>query len=274
MDNFITKAAEFINNADALFISAGAGMGVDSGLPDFRGREGFLKAYPVLGKEGLSFQDVANPAWFILSPERAWGFYGHRYFLYQKTNPHKGFELLKKWCDSKDKPSFVFTSNVDGHFQKAGFSSDQVLECHGSINHLQCSLECSRSIWQSEDYDFSIDADTLQARGELPTCPTCGAVARPNILMFNDRSWFSGRTEKQQQSYNRWLSVNRNKKIAVIEIGAGKVIPSVRLMSEAINGSLIRINPRDADGPDGTLSIPLGALDALTKIDKAKKSYN
>jgi hypothetical protein len=45
-------------------------------------------------------------------------------------------------------------------------------------------------------------------------------------------------------------------------------------MSESINGSLIRINPRDADGPDGTLSIPLGALDALTKIDKAKKSYN
>jgi hypothetical protein len=39
-------------------------------------------------------------------------------------------------------------------------------------------------------------------------------------------------------------------------------------MSESINGSLIRINPRDADGPEGTISIPMGALEALTMINQ------
>ena len=45
----IQQAAEIVAAADALIISAGAGMGVDSGLPDFRGNEGFWKAYPALG---------------------------------------------------------------------------------------------------------------------------------------------------------------------------------------------------------------------------------
>jgi len=48
MKDDIKRAAEMIANADALMILAGAGMGVDSGLPDFRGKDGFWKAYPML----------------------------------------------------------------------------------------------------------------------------------------------------------------------------------------------------------------------------------
>lgn len=42
----ISKVASIISSADALLIGAGAGMGKDSGLPDFRGNEGFWKNYP------------------------------------------------------------------------------------------------------------------------------------------------------------------------------------------------------------------------------------
>ena len=48
IDEQIDKAKQFIEKADAVLITAGAGMGVDSGLPDFRGNEGFWKAYPVI----------------------------------------------------------------------------------------------------------------------------------------------------------------------------------------------------------------------------------
>ena len=47
-----------------LLVTAGAGMGVDSGLPDFRGTEGFWRSYPPLAELGLRFEEVANPAWF------------------------------------------------------------------------------------------------------------------------------------------------------------------------------------------------------------------
>jgi NAD-dependent SIR2 family protein deacetylase len=90
----IRMAAKAIQEADALFITAGAGMGVDSGLPDFRGNSGFWKAYPPIAKLGLSFSEMANPKWFDQKPEMAWAFYGHRLNLYRATVPHRGF---KSW---------------------------------------------------------------------------------------------------------------------------------------------------------------------------------
>src|SRR5258706_6437742 len=125
----IRQAALSVQNADALLITAGAGMGVDSGLPDFRGREGFWKAYPPLAKAGLSFQEVANPIWFAQDPELAWGFYGHRLHLYRETTPHIGFEILRRWAENLSGGAFIFTSNVDGQFQKAGFQDELVAEC-------------------------------------------------------------------------------------------------------------------------------------------------
>jgi len=64
-DDKLRLAAEAIKAADALLVTAGAGMGVDSGLPDFLGTKGFWRAYPVIAKLGLSFEEMANPAWFI-----------------------------------------------------------------------------------------------------------------------------------------------------------------------------------------------------------------
>ena len=134
----LRAAAELIADADALIIAAGAGMGVDSGLPDFRGNEGFWRAYPALAKANLSFAEVASPQTFEQNPSLAWGFYGHRSELYRNTVPHAGFELLRKWGDRMLFGVRVFSSNVDGQFQKAGFTEEQIHECHGSIHHLRC----------------------------------------------------------------------------------------------------------------------------------------
>ena len=60
----VIAAAKAIAGADALLITAAAGMGVDSGLPDFRGEHGFWNAYPAYRQLGLSFVNLANPRWF------------------------------------------------------------------------------------------------------------------------------------------------------------------------------------------------------------------
>jgi NAD-dependent SIR2 family protein deacetylase len=137
MNNWtLEAAARMIQSAEALVIAAGAGMGVDSGLPDFRGNEGFWKAYPPFAKLGLSFIDLANPRWFASDPALAWGFYGHRLQLYRRTRPHEGFQILKKWGTSKPRGYFVFTSNVDGQFQRAGLDQQHIHEVHGAIDFL------------------------------------------------------------------------------------------------------------------------------------------
>src|SRR5438876_11018822 len=116
MDNttLIREAANIIAHADALVIGAGAGMGVDSGLPDFRGPQGFWEAYPPYAKLRLNFMDLANPHWFAADPALAWGFYGHRRNLYRRTPPHAGFGILLSWAKRMKHGAFVFTSNVDG----------------------------------------------------------------------------------------------------------------------------------------------------------------
>ena len=257
------QAAAAIAAADGLLIAAGAGMGVDSGLPDFRGDAGFWRAYPLLEKEGISFHDLANPHWFESHPSRAWGFYGHRHQLYRRTEPHAGFRVLQRWADAKT--HFVFTSNVDGHFQKAGF--ERVYECHGSIHFLQCVAGCSEEIWPAGDLELEIDEARLEARGALPCCPQCGAMARPNILMFDDYGWLHQRSEAQYDRLEDWRWQMRGKKVVTVELGAGTALPTVRRASAKMPGLTVRINPREAEGGDEVIGLELGALEALEQLD-------
>lgn len=279
MDN-IKKAKEAIQEADSILITAGAGIGVDSGLPDFRGPEGFWKAYPYAKKLGLNFQDLANPRWFIENPKLAWAFYGHRLNLYRNTQPHEGFYLLKQLVKDKNNDYFIFTSNVDGQFQKAGFDESKIVEIHGSIHYLQCILPCDDDIWSAENTQVKVDMENFQALEPLPKCKNCGRIARPNILMFGDFSWIPTRTESQEFRFELWLEnvLNKNKKLVIIEIGAGKAIPTVRWKSEKVagisGGTLIRINPRDYDVPKNinAISIGLGGLKGLKEILKEVKN--
>ncbi len=155
--NQIAMAAKLIKEADAILITAGAGMGVDSGLPDFRGDEGFWNAYPALAKTNVKFYEIANPSNFERNPKLAWGFYGHRLNLYRNTKPHAGFRMLRELAATKEHGYFVFTSNVDGHFRKAGFDPKRICECHGSIHHLQCINGCLHHIWDAGEFFPEVD---------------------------------------------------------------------------------------------------------------------
>ncbi len=272
LEEKLKAAAEVLKKADALLVTAGAGMGVDSGLPDFRGNEGFWKAYPPMARLGVSFVEMANPWWFERDPSLAWGFYGHRLNLYRRTVPHEGFKLLLEIGRQKKEGYFVFTSNVDGQFQIAGFDESRIEECHGSIHHLQCTRPCSQDIWEARGVEPDVDDMQFRAREPLPSCPKCGALARPNILMFNDWDWIPHRTRNQSDRLHRWIEeLSRSgTALAVVELGAGKAVATVRMTSEAAarggKSTLIRINPRDYDVPAGHLAIPLGAMDGIRRL--------
>jgi len=272
MSNEIVRAAEIISEADSIFITAGAGMGVDSGLPDFRGDDGFWNAYPVFKSSKQSFRDIASANSFFADPVGAWGFYGHRLNLYRKVIPHDGFRILKEWANRARAGSFVFTSNVDGQFQKMGFASSLIEECHGSIHYLQCTRGCGQ-VGSANAYSIVVNAE-LRAEGMLPRCRGCGGFLRPNILMFDDWWWDDMRQAEQREARLDWLSGDRGK-LAIVECGAGCSIPTVRRTSESLlkndKAQLIRINPNDYSVPEGAIGINMGALDGLKAIDALLK---
>lgn len=266
VDAVLARAAELVGQADGLLITAGAGMGVDSGMPDFRGPQGLWREYPALGRARMGFEEIACPDNFYRDPRLAWGFYGHRLALYRDTAPHAGFGVLSRLLARMPAGGFVFTSNVDGQFQKAGFDPQRICEVHGSIHHLQCCEPCDSGIWPADSFLPVVDAERCHLIGEFPRCPACGGIARPNILMFGDGAWLGHRSAAQHQRLDVWRQhVDR---LLVIELGAGLAVPTVRWFGESLGVPLIRINVRDSEvASSQALSLPLGAAAALAGIE-------
>ncbi|MDF1579382.1 MAG: NAD-dependent deacetylase [Desulfuromonadales bacterium] len=263
------RIATALAEASTLIVTAGAGMGVDSGLPDFRGSHGFWNAYPMYEQLGISFIGAANPEHFNRDPAFGWGFYGHRTNLYRATDPHHGFALLKDWSQRFNLDTFVVTSNVDGQFQKAGFTEDTILEVHGSIHHLQCTTPCSSNIWPHNE-EIPVNTETMRA-GHIPACRHCRTTARPNILMFGDYAWISNRTARQEERFDSFLQRNHNRPTVVVELGAGTAIPTIRFLSERLGEHpdvlVVRINPREPSVAPPHISLPVGALAGLKNIN-------
>ena len=176
--------------------------------------------------------------------------------------------LLRAWGGRMRHGLAVFTSNVDGQFQKAGFDEEAILEVHGSIHHLQCTAPCSEEIWPCEE-DVPVDVATMRALS-VPSCPSCGRVARPNILMFGDWSWLSDRTRGQEMRFDSFCAQHQHEPLAVVEMGAGTAIPTIRYTSEQLGrapaATVIRINPREPQIGGRHISLPCGALEGLAGI--------
>ena len=243
----LAQAAHWIGTAQAMVVAAGAGMGIDS---------------------GLQFGNMGSPEALQQRPAAAWGIYGQQLNLYRAAAPHAGFGLIRAWGQRMQQGCFVFTSNVDGHFQKAGFPSARVYECRGSIHRLQCVANCEGSIWSTADLRPQVDEAACEWRGELPTCPRCGALARPNILMTDDWRWNETRSAQQRMLLDMWLDSVQAP--LVLEIGAGRAVPTVRNFTRRmqLRGSrLIRINLHEANIHNpGDIELALGARQALQAL--------
>ncbi|MBU9613942.1 NAD-dependent protein deacetylase [Burkholderia multivorans] len=266
--DLVAAAVAALSRADALLVTAGAGIGVDSGLPDFRGTDGFWRAYPALRHERFEFHEIASPQAFRARPQLAWGFYGHRLALYRSTVPHAGFAILRRWIDAMPNGGFVLTSNVDGQFQKAGFDPARIVEIHGSIHALQCLRPCSDDTWDAAPFIPAVDEATCRLVGEPPRCPHCGGLARPNILMFGDAGWLGARYAEQERALQQWIA--QAGRVAVVEIGAGTAIPTVRMLSEQLGADVIRVNAREAHARRAdVIGLKGGALATLNALDTA-----
>jgi NAD-dependent SIR2 family protein deacetylase len=247
MADGIESARAMLARAPAVLIGTGAGMSADCGLPTFRGNEGFWTVFPPARRLGLSFRNLARPSWFDDDPRLAWGFYGWRLRAYSDARPHPGHTAIARLIRhlGEERVAAV-TSNVDGMTLTAWPGIAQA-EVHGSIHHLQCSRPCRADLWPA--VPVAVDPTTFRATGALPRCPWCGAMARPNILMFGDMRWVADRSSLQEGLVAAWLA--RNPEAVAIEIGAGTAIPTIRRICAQVGGGVIRITC-DADDDLGS----------------------
>jgi len=167
----------------------GAGLSAESGLPTFRGREG----YWTLGAREYTPQQMATWAMFAEHPEEVWRWYLDRARRYRRALPNAGHEALAR-CERLLADRFhLVTQNVDGLHERAGCSAARTSEVHGNLGWMRCSRECQGERWRLPDEltsgSFSPEdreATLTEAYRNRLRCPNCGSWARPHVLWFDE----------------------------------------------------------------------------------------
>lgn len=264
----VQQIKQWLGQADVLLIHTGAGMSADSGLPVYRGENG---AWGQLeGELQGDIREIMTPAFISENPLYMWRRFARgrkREHLYP---PHKGYYILLDWIEYFQLDYFCVTSNVDSMFQKAGFAESQILEIHGSGRFQQCTIPCHPEIW---DNNPQFDPESLQLKmGDLPHCPYCGALARPNVLIFKDKTFVSERVIQQKAAHKKFISQYQDSNILIIEIGVGMKIKTIRRYTDQFtaskNARVIRINPDFAEVESPHVGLPFKALDTLAYLDQ------
>lgn len=120
------------------------------------------------------------------------------------------------------------------------------------------------------------DLCRISASSVLPRCPTTGELARPNVIMFGDLKWCPTRIKEQEAAFHKWWnSLPKETRLVVVEVGAGKAIPTIRYIAQEVTkdfpqATLIRINLDDSNVPDDLNAVSIGGMgarDALSKLD-------
>lgn len=258
----------WLKESQAMIILTGAGMGVDSGMVDFRSAGG--RWGQVEKDTNLTALEVSNPKYLEENPKYVWRMLATRMQEYKNTTPHLGFQILKKWINDFDLDYFTITSNVDEHFQIAGFDDQKHRELHGNMFYMQCNKPCSKKIWR---YNFEIEQVLKEVENEkYPRCPDCGNLIRPNVYMFRDYAYISTRDDEQKSRFLKFLAKNKENKIIVFEIGSGPHVQSIRkntrMLIREYNAKVVRINPNDFKIKEPHIGIAKGALEALMEIDE------
>ena len=161
----------------------GAGISAESGIPTFRGKEGFW----VVGSRNYMPQEMATHAMFTIEPEEVWRWYLHRFGVVRHASPNAGHEALVRLERGLGERFTLVTQNIDGLHRRAGASDERTYCIHGDAAWIRCGYECGVGRLPLPDLTVRDPRTPLSAveRARL-TCPRCGSWLRPHVLWFDE----------------------------------------------------------------------------------------
>lgn len=180
-----------------------------------------ISQYPQLmrGLEEIDFDE--SIAWAVPFLEKV--------YLEQEKDAETVQAYKKLYELVKDKNYFIVTTSIDGHIRNAGFQIEKIVEPCGNYAKLQCSAKCTNELWDSENYmtEFRTrleKAESLKGM-QQPVCPHCGKPMAFNNIV-NDNYVEEGYLP-QWEKYTKWLQGTVNKKLCILELGAGMNLPNI-----------------------------------------------
>jgi NAD-dependent deacetylase len=163
----------------------GAGISAESGIPTFRGKEGYWR----VGSRNYQPEEMATWASFQEMPEEVWAWYLYRRGVCRGAEPNAAHRALAAAERRGGERFLLVTQNVDGLHLRAGNTLDRTYQIHGNIDFMRCSRECLPApVPMPEGVDVAWDKGRPITERELQAlkCPSCGALARPHVLWFDE----------------------------------------------------------------------------------------
>ena len=156
---------EIINESKRVVFFGGAGVSTESGIPDFRSKDGLYNQ-----KYKYPPEEILSHTFFMNNTEDFYKFYKDKMnsLKYKPNITHIKLAELEK----TGKLKAIVTQNIDGLHQKAG--SKNVLELHGSVHRNYC-MKCGK--FYDAEYVFNSDG--------IPKC-TCGGIIKPDVVLYEE----------------------------------------------------------------------------------------
>lgn len=240
-----TIAAQLARARRVLFIT-GAGISADSGLPTYRGTGGLYDGRHT--DDGISIETALSGPMFRQRPEITWKYLAQIEETCRGAQPNAAHAAIA-WLERRLPYVLTLTQNVDGLHRAAG--SESLIEIHGSLRELYCP-RCG----------YGEMPDTLAGRELPPCCPDCGAVLRPDVVLFDEQLPMEA-IDRLEQALDEGFDM-------VFTIGTSATFPYiVQPVALAIQAGVptVEINPQRTPLSDHVEHyLPMGAAAAMSAI--------
>lgn len=220
-----------MRGARRVMVLTGAGISAESGLATFRD--------PLTGYwSRFNPDELASREGFAANPRRVWAWYAQRRQKMREVQPNAGHYALARLQEIYPEVAIV-TQNIDGLHVRAG--SRHVIELHGNLSHFRCFDEDIPVEYTEPAEAGPILDDAPDTWPEVPRCPRCGGLLRPDVVWFGeslpDAQW--NQAEESALGCDLCLVVGTS---AVVYPAAA--LPTMARRSGAL---LIEVNPEPTD---------------------------
>ncbi|HEU0032346.1 MAG TPA: Sir2 family NAD-dependent protein deacetylase [Kofleriaceae bacterium] len=184
MQDVLAACAAALDRPGRVLALTGAGVSAESGIPTFRGKEG----YWTVGAREYHPQELATHEAFSAMPWEVWAWYLYRRTVCRRAEPNAGHHALVRLAGALPERFALVTQNVDGLHRRAGSPDAATFPIHGDISLLRCAADCVLDRWPIPDAvgDYGKGDAVSDADRARLVCPRCGGMARPHVLWFDE----------------------------------------------------------------------------------------
>lgn len=206
-----------------LFIT-GAGVSAESGIPTYRGIGGLYNVDTT--DDGVPVEEALSASMLAENPALTWKYLAQIGLAAKGARHNRAHEVIAE-MESRFYRVWTLTQNVDGFHRAAG--SKNLIEAHGNMHSLSCT-KCN----------YSVSTDEFEAIEIPPRCPSCGALVRPDVVLFGELIAGTG-IEYLQSELEKGFDM-------VFSIGTTSVFPYIQApiyMAKSAGNVTVEINPSE-----------------------------